>query len=162
MKTMDLDSIKISKMFAKSIPSQWKMDKRRKDFIENGIGNKLIKVDENNYLVDGYITYLILKEFGVEKTKVRECNKEKKIFRSLEKLRNDSRYYVYGVHGNCEKEYVWVIPKSLEGEFIGKVLPGDKIIVHTKNGGKRVTVTRIVLLNNPPVEQRIRRVVKVA
>lgn len=154
MKNMRLDDIKIRDSFASSRPSEEKMQMKKGEYIRSG-KLKPIMIDENNVLIDGYISYLILKEFGVENTTV--IIKEKD---NLKKFMNKSTYYIYGIYKNAGKEYSWFVPNGCIDGFIGKALPGDKVLVNTRNGNKRVTITRIVLLDNPPVKQRIRKVIK--
>lgn len=67
-KTVDIDTIKISPVFASTIPKPHKVEFKR-NLIENGL-IPTIKIDENNLLHDGYITYLILKEKGIKEALV--------------------------------------------------------------------------------------------
>ncbi len=155
MKKMRLNDIKIRDSFASSEPGEEKMQMKKGEYIRSG-KLKPIMIDENNVLIDGYISYLILKEFGVENTTV--IIKEKD---NLKKFMNKPTYYIYGIHKNAGKEYSWFVPSGCVDGFVGKVLPGDKVLVNTRNGNKKVTITRIVLLDNPPVKQRMRRAIKV-
>lgn len=151
---MRLDDIKIRDSFINSKPNEEKMQMKTVEYNNSGKLKPII-VDENNVLIDGYISYLILKQFEIENTRV--IVKEKY---NLKTFMNKPIYYVYGIHKNGGKEYVWFIPNGHVNSFIGNVLPGDKVLVNTKNGNKKITITRIVLLDNPPAKQRIRKVVR--
>ena len=61
-----LSNIKIQDSFKKN-PSKWtKMLDKQAFYIEHGIFEQPIIVDKNNYLIDGYTTYLIAKELGIK------------------------------------------------------------------------------------------------
>lgn len=154
MKNMRLDDIKIRDSFVNSKPNEEKMQMKTVEYNNSGKLKPII-VDENNVLIDGYISYLILKQFEIENTRV--IVKEKY---NLKKFINKPTYYVYGIHKTSGKEYSWFIPSGCVDSFIRKALPGDKVLVNTRNGNKKVTITRIVLLDNPPVKHRIRKVIK--
>lgn len=81
MKKMRLNDIKIRDSFASSEPGEEKMQMKKGEYIRSG-KLKPIMIDENNVLIDGYISYLILKEFGVENTTViiKEKDNLKKIY----------------------------------------------------------------------------------
>lgn len=155
MKNMKLDAIKIRDSFANSKPNKSRMKRKRYLYKYYGI-YKSIVVDGNDVLIDGYMTYLILKEFGVKSTKV--VNLGEKYYTS-KFFKEKEIYYLYGIHSGNDKEYVWVIPENKVDKIIGQVLPGDQVIVNTMYGKETVTVTRIELLKNPPVDRPIRSVV---
>lgn len=61
MKTIKLSEIKIPYYIARSNPSPEKIESRRKYWRLNHEQQRWIVLDKNNYLLDGYIQYLILK-----------------------------------------------------------------------------------------------------
>lgn len=64
IKSILLDDIKISNDFAKTTPRSIKVKAKRNQIKQGKID--IIVIDRNNVLLDGYITYLILKEQNVE------------------------------------------------------------------------------------------------
>lgn len=151
MQRIKLSDVKISNMFKISSPNEKKMNRVRNKYLQTGIQDKPIVLDENGYLVDGYVRYLILKDFGTEYINCIHRNSYKRT----------PTYYIYGLHKNCDKEFVWRVPHTKVNDFIGKVIPGDTILVGTKNGTKSITVTKIELLDKQPIDQRIKKVIKV-
>lgn len=55
-----IDNIKILKMF--KIPNKEKINKRREYYLEHKYFRSMIVLNNNNYLLDGYTTYLLAKE----------------------------------------------------------------------------------------------------
>ena len=68
---MKLRKIKISDRFKTHPPKDEKLDSRREVFLNHSADflnlHHPIIVNKNNMLVDGYCTYLVLKEHGVKK-----------------------------------------------------------------------------------------------
>jgi len=65
-KIMSLDDIIIPAHMLKNLPKKSKYQKRKAFFLMNGELYKPIHVDVDDALVDGYISYLILKEVGIQ------------------------------------------------------------------------------------------------
>ncbi len=126
-----LDEIQIEDM---AEPEPDKVNKYRNYFEEHGISeNNLtypnpIVVDQNRKLLDGYISYLIMKERGYTYA---EC--------ILENRGNTLKKYVYGIHmpGTNEKKYKWSYPLR------DAVVPGDILLAETSQGVKSVKVTGV-------------------
>lgn len=55
-----IDNIKIFNSFTK--PNPKKLDRRRKYYLKHRYFRSVIVLSKNNYLVDGYTTYLLAKE----------------------------------------------------------------------------------------------------
>lgn len=55
-----IENIKIQKKFSK--PKQCKMKNRREYYQKHKYFKRVITLDKNNYLIDGYTTYLLAKE----------------------------------------------------------------------------------------------------
>lgn len=158
MQKIKLSDVKISNMFKNSPPNERKMNRIRHNYIKYGVQDKPIVLDKDGFLVDGYARYLVLREFGEEYAKCVHKNNE------IKKIPNYKRaptYYIYGLHSGCDKEFVWRIPRTRIDEFVGKVIPGDSVLVNTKNGTRSIAVTKIELLNKPPIDKRIKKVIKV-
>lgn len=68
---MKLRKIKISDRFKMHPPKDEKLDSRREVFLNHSTDfldlHYPIIVNKNNVLIDGYCTYLVLKEYGVKK-----------------------------------------------------------------------------------------------
>lgn len=68
---MKLRKIKISDRFKMHPPKDEKLDSRREVFLNHSTDfldfHHPIIVNKNNVLIDGYCTYLVLKEYGVKK-----------------------------------------------------------------------------------------------
>lgn len=158
MKQIKLSDVKISNMFKNSPPRERKMNRIRRRYLETGVQDKPIVLNEDGFLIDGYARYLILKDFGVEYA---NYIRKKAVINKIPSYKQTPTYYIYGLHKNCDKEFVWRVPHTKVNDFIGKVIPGDTILVGTKNGTKSITVTKIELLDKPPIDQRIKKVIKV-
>lgn len=145
---LNLDDIIIPSHFSCSEPSDTKYQNKKRDYINYG-EYKLV-VNESNVLLDGYISYLILKDLGVDKVDAFKLFSEKDL----------SKVYVYGVHPNSitNKEYVWRIKNSTLNK-IGEIKEGMKLIVSAKDRFAPIIVTRVETLDKPPVEGVIKTVI---
>lgn len=126
-----LDEIDIGDM---SEPKPEKMDKYREYFEEHGISEyeltypNPIVIDQNKRLLDGYTSYLIMKEKGFTYA---EC--------ILADGRNNLNKYICGVHlpEKSGKVYRWAY-------FLrDAVVPGDELLVDTCHGKQVVRVTDV-------------------
>jgi len=149
---MKLEEIRISKAFQKHTPSERKMERFRRFYEENGCIDKPLVLNRTNILLDGYARYLVLKECGVEETEQITYNE------NFAKYRTEETTYVYAKHHGIEREFVWRVPKHRIDLSDLKV--GDDIVVRTKYGTKKVTISRIEQAKIPPTTQPIKRVVK--
>ena len=170
MRRMKLSDIKISDVFASSIPSEKKLNECRNNWNQWHRQDRFIVVNPDNLLIDGYIQYLVLKENNVEEAEIKISNRRKKRWYrknvkdwNIPHYRNETTTYVYGVHPNSknEKEFVWCVPKSWsELGWEDGLNIGDEILVTTKFGIKPVVVTKIENLGECPVSTPVKRVVK--
>ena len=167
MRKMKLSDIKINETFASSTPKESKMDECRYNWNTWHRQDREIVVNHNNVLIDGYIQYLVLKENGVNEAEVKISNERKKRWyrKDVAKwenpyYRHETTTYIYGFHPNAKepKELVWRVPKAWKG-WENDLLPGDRIIVSTKNGFAPIIITKIEWLDKPPVDTPIKRVV---
>lgn len=166
MKKMKLSDIKINSAFLNSIPSESKMKECRDNWNKWHRQDRYIVVDKNNYLQDGYVMYLVLKENGVEDAEIkvgfgkRKCWRRKNIDGwKIPKYREQPTTYIYGLHlkGSDQKERIWRVPNSWKG-FVDNVQVGDTIFCNTVHGKAPIVVTRIETLNKCPVEFVVKKV----
>lgn len=163
---MKLSDIKITSAFAESVPSEKKMEECRNNWNTFERQDRWIVVDQNGYLIDGYVMYLVLKENGIEQTKVKVSARRKKRWyrKNVEgwkepKYRNNPTTYIYGVHPNSKdtKTYMWRVPKSW-GNWADNLRVGDMIICNTKNGHSPVIVSEIKVYDTCPVDFPVKTV----
>lgn len=62
---MNLDQVKISKNFSEHFPSAQKLNECHNYFRKHGYLDRQIVVDDNGYLIDGYIGYIIVRAQGL-------------------------------------------------------------------------------------------------
>lgn len=96
-----LADIKIQKNFLSYTPKEDKIDEYRDTYEEYKAFRKLPVVDKNLVLLDGYIPYLLMKEYGFDEIFViKDVNK------SSENTKNTM--YIYGTHlvGYNDKVYI--------------------------------------------------------
>lgn len=163
---MKLSDIKITSAFAESVPSEKKMEECRDNWNTFERQDRWIVVDQNGYLIDGYVMYLVLKENNIEETKVKiSARRKKRWYRKNTKgweepkYRNNPTTYIYGVHPNSKdtKTYMWRVPKSW-GNWADNLRVGDMIICNTKNGHSPVIVSGIKVSDTCPVEFPVKTV----
>ena len=168
MRKMKLSDIKISETFASSTPKESKMDECRYNWNTWHRQDRVIVVNHNNVLIDGYIQYLVLKENGVNEAEVKISNERKKRWYRKDVTKWENTYYrhetttyIYGFHPNAKepKELVWRVPKAWKG-WENDLLPGDMILVDTKYGIRKIVITKIEWLDSCPVSMPVRRVYK--
>lgn len=154
---MKLTSIIIPDYLAESVPNEAKINRAKRYFIEHGELDKPIIINHKKELVDGYIRYLVLKEFDVEYIKQYRYERENcKVVT-----------YIYGKHPNQQsnKEYVWRVPTSEKWRmFVENISVGDIIMCYTKYGVKPVIISRIIRSDFRPMDipenMKIKRIAK--
>lgn len=152
MKTIKLSDIIITKPFLDSHPSEAKVIFYKEQYEKTHKQSKLIVLDKNNVLVDGYIQYLILRANGVDEAQY--ITKGTK----LNSYRNRMTTYVYGKHLNSSnKEYIWRVPDSW-CKFKKDIKVGDMIFCNTRIGVAPVIITKIITTDECPVDFRVKRV----
>ena len=164
MTRLKLDEIKITSAFAETTPSEKKMSECRYNWNLFKTQDRYLVLDDNYYLIDGYVQYLVLKEKGAEYAEVKFSNKkQKRWYRKrmnyVPKYRNESTTYVYGVHPSDKynKERVWRIPKNWLWSA-KNIQVGDSILCETKNGKAPVIVTKVEALDTCPVDFAVKKV----
>lgn len=120
---MNIGDIRIYPCFAAHTPRVETME--RKEWLYAGGGPKEfgIILDHNNYLVDGYCGYLLAKRYGLTHVSVRY----------------GMRQIVRASHKPDGKLYSWELP----GILVGRVRPGDRVMVEIAGGHSLVTVASV-------------------
>lgn len=166
MKKMKLSDIKIHNSFAESTPSEEKMCECRYNWRMYGKQDRYIVVDSEGYLIDGYIQYLILVEHKEEYAEVKISNRRKKRWYrknvqdwNIPRYKDNPTTYIFGIHpnSNCDKEFVWRVPESWTW-LAENVQIGDTVLCATKFGYSPVVVTKVEVLNKPPIVIPIKKV----
>ena len=114
---INIKDINIPEYF--SPPNDEKYREKEHTYMLSGYLRPII-IDHKNMLVDGYISYLILKRAGVEET---EC-----VFYDDDK---EITTYITGVHLNGKKEYIWMVPRKRLRSFTKNVGVGDKVFCYS-------------------------------
>lgn len=169
-RVMKLSDIRIKGSFKNSIPNDYKLAQCREYWDQHGFYLHDIVVNNKDYLVNGYIQYLLLKENGIQdvvvkdfdkkvykrrKLKVRKnSNKKSKSYRDMETL------YVFGIHPGRTKERVWRVPNKFQKKWECILSVGDTVLAKTKNGNAPIIVTRIERLSECPVDMPVKKIVK--
>lgn len=120
---MKIDDIKIYPCFAAHSPKAEKMAQKEQYFAETGLLQSQIILDGNGYLIDGFTSYLMAKERGIQ----------------IVPVRYGRRQIVRAVHKLGGKLYSWELPETL----IDRVSAGDMAVVRTERGVKAVTVAAV-------------------
>lgn len=141
MKKVTIDDIKIPEYF--SPPNDEKYREKEHIYIQTGYLRPIV-LDSNNVLVDGYISYLILKRSGIKET---EC--------VFIKDGNEMVTYIKGTHPNCKKEYTWMVPRRLIKRFTNKISPGDRVFCYSN---KRVAPVIVKSIFTAPKMEKVSQV----
>lgn len=170
-RVMRLSDIRIKGSFKNSIPNDYKLTQCRDYWNQHGFYLHDIVVNNQDYLVDGCIQYLVLKENGIEDIVVRDLDKKvhkrqklkvrKSGKKKLKSYRDMETLYVFGVHlGRGKKERVWRAPNKFQKEWEDILNVGDVVMVKTKRGNAPIEITRIEKLTECPVDIPVKKVVK--
>lgn len=145
---MSIRDITIPRKFVERPPSQNKMISYKNYYRNHGEFKAAIVV-EGRQLINGYTTYLLCKEFGIDEVEVRSLS-----------YRQSPTIYVYGYHPEDagHREFVWRLRKDRDTglNYECEIDVGDLVPVDTKIGLKHVVVTRVELLDTPPLTRTIR------
>ena len=140
---LKIADIKIYPCFQETPPGAHKMELKERYFIKTGLLKSDIILDSENYLIDGYTSYLLAKDQGMEYVP----------------FTYGKRQIVRAYHKEGGKLYIWELPKKL----IDSVHIGDRVLVPGNNNGIRV-VTVAAVEDYTPQEcmNHIRSVIKIA
>lgn len=123
-------------------PKAEKMEHRERLFLERGELPLDIVINDDNVLLDGYMSYLLAVKHGIEQIDVKRGWVE--IIEAA-----------FRPHPDC-KAYRWRVPVRLLGQF----RKGDKALVSTRSGTSLVTVLRVLRLQTPPDGEPVKYVRK--
>lgn len=160
-----LSDIKIKEDFLNTVPSSIKYQKKREKWLRTGRQDRYIVVNKDGYLEDGYITYLVLKEFGVEEAKVIKSKtwmshrENRKIKEPTYRTQNTT--YIWGVHPNSpdKKLYVWRVPNGESWkEFTKNISVGDMIYCRAKGKAAPVIIKAIQSIDVCPTPLDVKKV----
>lgn len=163
---MKLSDIKIKESFANTTPNEEKMNECRYNWRFYKKQDRYIVVDHDNTLIDGYVMYLILMEHKEEyaEVKISHCRKKRWERKNIKdwvtpKYKDNPTTYIYGTHPNSKdaKTYMWRVPESWTG-FADNIHIGDTVLCATKFGYSPVVVSRIEVLDKPPIDIPIKKV----
>lgn len=119
-----IEDIKIYPCFQETPPGERKMEMNEQYFIKTGILKSEIILDSDNYLIDGYTSYLLAKQQGIDYVPVR----------------HGKRQIVRARHKEGGKLYIWELPRHLTD----KVHDGDRVVVPGNNNSIRVVTVATV------------------
>ena len=141
LKDFQIKDIIITEDFKNTTPGSRKMERAEQRYIRTGELQTVIVVNDENVLIDGYITYLLAVKYGI---------KQIDVYRGYAEL-------VEAVHyAGSTRVYKWRVPLRLTG----MLETGDYIIVPTVRGAKRVRVTKIIRQQYPEQTYRLKNVIK--
>lgn len=120
---MRVNEIKIFPCFRKNPPRPEKLRRKEEYFQKTGALESEIVLDGAGNLIDGYTSYLIAKNHGLDQVAVRYGRRQVILAE-------------YKPGGN---PYCWELP----GNLVGRVSIGDRVLAWTVSGPRRVTVTGI-------------------
>ena len=99
------------------------MEEKRQYLNDNGALQSEIVLDEDGYLIDGFTSYLLAREWGLVDIPVRR----------------GKRQVIQAYHRPDGKLYTWRLPEELTDQ----VSVGDRVAVHTQGGIRCVTVAAV-------------------
>lgn len=119
---ININDINIMAKYKTTSPAQSKIEKKMRYYKRTGAFKKPIILNSQNYLVDGYIWYLMALQLGLNEV--------------------DATYTIetpilFGKHPGREKEYCWRIPNKIHNLQVG-----DLVYCRTCKGIAPVVVTR--------------------
>lgn len=140
LKGMRTDHIQIFQCFRENPPKPRKMMKKEQYFNKTGLLQSEIVLDSGNHLIDGYTSYLLAVQHGLEYVPIRY----------------GKRQIVKAYHRQGGKIYMWELP----GVLIDRVSPGERLIVRTSRGIRTVTVSAVEEYNPEQQIEPLRQVIR--
>lgn len=128
-----ISDIIIPDEFTKTTPNISKVQRIREYFNVYNTIDEPVTISSSNVLMDGYIRYLIAKEYNMQSIL---CVISDKNFKSKIPVK-----YIVGKFDNGS-EYIWKIRNKLD------VNVGDKVLVANKNGSAVVAVVKVFCSND--------------
>ena len=136
LRDYQLKDIIISEDFKGTQPNNKKIEKVEQDYLQTGALPVNIVINDDNVLIDGYITYLLAVKYGIQQVGIYQGYIE----------------MIEAAHcASSKKSYTWRVPISLTG----KIMPGDRVLVPNVAGARTVKVERVIRQQYP--DQKLRR-----
>ena len=129
MTTININEIIIPNSFTK--PNEKKMEVVRKHMEKHGCLDQPV-VLHGDMLVDGYVRYLVAKEYEMERIPFIQSSDLNNI--------DKPTTFIVGKFKHCDKEYTWRVPNKI------KIHVGDRALVDSKygkNGRAVITVLKV-------------------
>lgn len=140
--SFSLQDIIISEDFKNTEPAAWKMQRKADYYERTGELPEDIVINDENVLIDGYTIYLTAAKYGLSSVPVKRGYVE----------------LIEASHRAGAKSYLWKVPPRLSGT----IHEGDKCIVRTGQGVRRVRVAKVLHEQYPVQIPRLRNVLKLA
>ena len=140
IKSFSLKDIIITEDYSSTTPAAMKLDRVRAYYKEHVELPASIVINEENVLIDGYCTYLVAVELGAEVVPVKVGYVE----------------LIEASHRAGAKNFIWRVPVYL----MGQIKAGDKCIVRTTRGARRVRVERVLRQQYPTQQPPLKTVLK--
>lgn len=121
--SVSIEDIKIFPWFEETPPDPEKVKRKEAYLLETGQMPSEIVLDREGRLLDGYISYLLLKKHGIKHVPVKY----------------GKRQIIKAYHRPGGKLYTWELPECL----IDSVNTGDRVAVATNGGARCVTVAAV-------------------
>lgn len=138
---MPLEAIQIYPCFTDHPPKADKIEQKAEYFKETGFLQSPIILNSDNYLVDGFTSYLLAKQQGIRSVPVRY----------------GKRQFVRARHKQGGELYDW----ELQEHLIDKAAVGDKVLVHTRHGVRFATVAAVEPYKPQEHIKALRKVIRV-
>lgn len=120
---MKIQDIKIFPWFENTKPSEEKIREKEAQFQNTGLLPSVITLNDQNWLLDGYVSYLLAVVHGLKDVPVRY----------------ERRQVIRAYHKRDGKRYDWELPERL----IDQVAAGDKILIRNARGLRWVIVEAV-------------------
>lgn len=120
---MKISNIHIFPCFQETPPDPEKLKEKEDYYNKTGMFQSQIVLDANDYLIDGFCSYLLAVEHGIEYVPVKY----------------GKRQIVWAYHKKGGKLYAWELP----GLLIDRVSPGERLIAETSRGLRTVKVSLV-------------------
>lgn len=140
IESFSLKDIIISEDFSSTTPAAMKLDKVRGYVAEHDKLPAYIVINNDNVLIDGYCTYLVALELGADRVPVKRGYVE----------------LIEAKHHAGQQCFIWRVPERL----LGQIKAGDKCIVRTARGARRVRVERVLQQQYPTQRPPLKTVLK--
>lgn len=141
-----LTAIVIPQQYANSHPAKKKLATCAAWYQLHGILDRMLVIDQDNILIDGYVGYLTLLKAGVTHYIVERRVVGKRIA------------YIGGRHPNNPKMYYWEVTKRTDN--VDALRPGNYALVHTKHGNTAVKIVLVAQAIEPPIDLPLSHVIR--